>query len=143
MNFHPPADGRWVTQPRDFQIGQQVTLDDGHEWTVRAVSPNFAALVRPVTEADRQAHREAYEEAHWDDELRLADYEELKGEVFYTVLDWRNGRRGPCNLIGQSYGDGTYSEADCARMLAQFEAGDLEVSHRNWVRIRFADEVSA
>lgn len=40
----------------------------------------------------------------------------------------------------QGYGDGSYSEAECARMLAEFEDGDLEVSQRNWVRIEFADD---
>lgn len=136
MNFHPPADGRWAMQPRTFEIGQQVTLDDGHEWAVRAVSPNFAALIRPITDADHREHRE------WQEENDLPD-EDLEGDVFYTVLDWRNGLRGPCNLIGQSYGDGSYSGVDCAAMLAEFEAGELEISHRNWVRIRFADEVAA
>jgi hypothetical protein len=141
MNFHPPADGRWEMQPRDLRIVQQVTLDDGQTWTVKAMTANFVALTRPVTDADRKKHREEYDEANWDSDFD--DYEGLEGDVFYTVLDWRNGLRGPCNLIGQSYGDGDYTEADCARMLADFEAGDLEISHRNWVRISFADEVSA
>lgn len=75
-------------------------------WQVQAVTENFAACVHQVP-------------------FRKA------GEVWYTVLDFRNGRRGPCNLVGQGYGDGTYSEAECAEMLAGFESGDLEVSHRN------------
>ena len=57
-----------------------------------------------------------------------------------SVLDWRNGVRGPCNLIGQGYGDASYSEAECVEMLGRFESGDLEVSQRNWVPIRFTDE---
>jgi hypothetical protein len=57
----------------------------------------------------------------------------------YTVLDWRNGVRGPCNLSGQGWGDGTYTEAECAAMLAGFESGELEVSHRNRVRIEFGE----
>jgi len=60
----------------------------------------------------------------------------------YTVIDWRNGIRGPCNLIGQGYGDGSYSSEQCAEMLTEFEdvrvVGEtewpaLEVSHRNRV----------
>ncbi|MFI5895654.1 hypothetical protein ACIA5D_36720 [Actinoplanes sp. NPDC051513] len=143
MNFHPPADGRWEMTPRALHLGDTVPLaDDANPWTVKAVTKNFAALTRPVTDADRKAHRGAYDEAHWDDDL-ADSYEELEGDVFYTVLDWRNGYRGPCNLIGQSYGDGDYAEAECAAMLAEFEAGDLEISHRNWERIAFADEVAA
>ncbi len=127
----------WVT-PEQWNVGDQVTLaDDDQPWTVRAVTEHFAALARPVTDTDRKAHREAYDEAHWDDDL-APGYEPMEDEVFYTVLDWRNGVRGPCNLVGQGWGDGTYTEAQCAAMLADFERGELEVSHRNWVPIRIA-----
>lgn len=139
MNFHPPTDGSWAMQPRTFQVGTTVTLDDRKEWTVKAVTEHFTALTRPVIDVDRREYREEQAERDLPDEL----IEELEGDVFYTVLDWRNGYRGPCNLIGQSYGDGEYTEVECAAMLAEFEAGDLEISHRNWVRIRFADEVPA
>jgi len=122
-------------EPRNLTVGEQVTLDDLSRWTVKAVTPNFAALTRSVTEADRAEHRDRF-----DDDV---NFEELRGDVFYTVLDWRNGLRGPCNLIGQSYGDGEYTVAECAEMLAEFEAGELEVSHRNWVRLRFFGEVPA
>ncbi len=111
-----PGDGRWAVEPRPLTVGQRVKLaGDRYWWTVKAVTPNFAALTRQA-------------------EFHPA------GTLCYTVLDWRNGVRGPCNLIGQGYGDGSYSEAECAEMLAEFEAGDLEVSQRNWVRIEFADE---
>lgn len=117
-----------------LSVGQQVRFaDDSNPWTVKAISENFAALTRPVTDTDRKRHRDEYYEAYWEDDVD--QYEPLAGDVFYTVLDWRNGLRGPCNLVGQSWGDGTYSEAECAAMLAEFEAGDLEVSHRNHVRI--------
>jgi hypothetical protein len=141
MNLRFPTDGRWAMQPRIFELGDTTLLDtDPNPWTVKAVTANFAALTRPVTDADRQAHREQYEEANWDSEFD--DYEELEGDVFYTVLDWDNGLRGPCNLIGWGYGDGSYSEAECTAMLLAFEDGELEISHRNWERIRFADEAA-
>lgn len=143
MNFHPPADGRWAMQPRDFRISEQVILDDGQPWTVKATTVNFAALTRPITDADRRKDREEYDEAHWDTDPDGVHYEDLDGEIFYTVLDWRNGLRGSCNLIGWGYGDGDYSEADCAKMLADFETGDLEISHRNWTRIRLDDKAVA
>lgn len=104
-------------EPRQFAVGDKVKLDtDRRWWTVKAVTANFAALTRQ------------------------AEFEPA-GTLCYTVLDWRNGVRGPCNLIGQGWGDGSYSEQECAEMLAEFESGDLEVSQRNWVPIRFADEV--
>lgn len=102
-------------------------------WTVQAVSENFVAVVRQTPF-------------------------EPKGYLQYSVIDWRNGVRGPCNMVGQGYGDGTYTVEECTAMLKQFEfdpqtdparvaalaAGrtswvptewHLEVSHRNRVRI--------
>ncbi|AEV86894.1 hypothetical protein ACWT_5876 [Actinoplanes sp. SE50] len=132
MSFHPPADGRWAMQPRLFRIGNTTLLDDDpNPWTVKAVTANFAVLTR-------------LDDPEWEN----GDDDPEDGptsndcDVLYTVLDCRNGYRGPCNLSGWGYGDGTYSEADCAAMLADFEAGDLEISHRNWTRIRFADEAA-
>ena len=83
--------------PIKINVGDRVLLGgDDRWWTVRAVSPNFVACVRQRPFKP-------------------------KGELLYTVLDWRNGVRGPCNLIGQGYGDGTYSEEECAEMLVGFE----------------------
>ncbi len=99
---------------------------DRRWWMVKAVSRHFAALTRQ------------------------AEFERA-GTLCYTVVDWRNGVRGPCDLIGQGYGDGSYSEAECERMLAQFEAPDeqagdpdnyvmpLHVSQRNWLPIEIRD----
>lgn len=103
---------------------------DRRWWTVKAVTANFVALTRQ------------------------AEFEPA-GTLCYTVVDWRNGVRGACNLVGQGWGDGTYTEVECAEMLAGFEAADepidfssdgtapyrlrLEVSQRNWVRIDIAE----
>lgn len=126
----------------ELSVGDRVKLGgDRYWWDVRAVSENFVACVR----------KQPFQRADAEDP-----------EVFYTVLDWRSGVRGPCNLIGQGFGDGTYSEEECAHMLTGFEyvteedpnyieaqrafdAGEvdvvsweapdlqLEVSYRNWV----------
>jgi hypothetical protein len=114
-----------------LEIGQQVHLaGDPYPWTVKAVSEHFAALTRLVEDNER-----GLDDVDWPE---LVDELE-EGTVLYTVLDWRNGVRGPCNLVGQAWGDGTYTEADCAEMLAEFESGDLEISHRNRVRIEFGE----
>jgi hypothetical protein len=112
-------DGRDGVEQLELTIGDRLKLepDARRWWTVQAVSEHFAACVR-------QAPFEA------------------AGVLEYTVLDWRNGVRGPCDLIGQGYGDGSYSGAECDRMLAEFEQprdGDswgLQVSQRNWTRLR-------
>lgn len=104
-------DGSGAVEQQTLTAAQRVKLaGDRRWWTTRAVTEHFAALVRQA-------------------EFQPA------GTYCYTVLDWRNGVRGPCNLIGQGYGDGTYSQAECTRMLAEFEVADLEVSQRNWVPI--------
>lgn len=101
--------------PRQWKVGDRVKLDgDRRWWTVKAVTPNFAALTRQA-------------------EFRPS------GTNCYTVLDWRHGVRGPCDLLGQTYGDGSYSETECFGMLSGFEAGQLQVSQRNWVPIKLVD----
>lgn len=117
-----------------LSVGDRVKLapDTRRWWRVQAVSENFTACVRQL------------------------EFQK-KGTLCYTVLDWRNGVRGPCNLVGQGWGDGSYTEAECAEMLIDFENHDrmqaefakhsvgesfsvdyhaLEVSHRNRVPLR-------
>lgn len=125
-------------EPLPLEVGDLVKLEEGGNvwWHVKAVSENFVAVTRSEF-----------------------------GHVRYTVLDWRNGVRGPCNLIGQGFGDGKYTEEECAEMLTGFEynyendpnyieakraydAGeterctwtspplDLEVSSRNWMPLK-------
>jgi hypothetical protein len=129
---------RGATEATELSVRDKVRLGHGGLdrwwWTVQAVSDNFAACV----------HQAPFQPA---------------GTVWYTVLDWRNGVRGPCNLIGQSWGDGSYSPQECAEMLALFEAHDLvdaklralppgqsleyeltlEVSYRNRVPLQVLD----
>lgn len=97
-----------MSAKRPYMVGDRLLLgpDPRRWWTVRAASDRFTVCVQQVPFQKR-------------------------GTLRYTVLDPENERRGPCNLIGWGYGDGSYSEAECAEMLAEFESGDLEVSHRN------------
>lgn len=123
--------------PLAWTVGETVRLDDGHDWTVQAVTANFAALTRPVTDKDRAADWEQAEEQAAEYEQHPDEFTALGSDstVFYTVIDWRNGVRGPCDLSGGGWGDGTYTPDQCADMLREFESGDLEVSYRNRVRI--------
>lgn len=123
---HYPTDGSMAVTPVALSVGDRVRLDGRTKtWLVQAVSPNFAALVQQVPF-------------------------QPKGSLQYTVLDWRNGVRGPCDLIGQGYGDGSYSESQCADMLLDFEdlsgvraesGTRLSVSQRNWMPIGLVDVV--
>ena len=105
--------------------GQRVRFADTGTrwWTVRAASPRFAVLVQQVPFKPR-------------------------GTMRYTIIDWAQRIRGACNLVGQGYGDGTYSATECAQMLEDLErewkpgpvdALCLEVSHRNRVPLRIAE----
>lgn len=84
---------------------------------------------------------------------RQADFQP-KGVLCYTIIDWERNLRGPCDLSGGGYGDGSYSDDECNSMLkeletgAEIEKGDrhlsldpeergISVSYRNNVPIRF------
>jgi hypothetical protein len=118
-------------------VGDAVKFEgDRRWWTVKATTEHFAALTR------------------------TQDFG--RDGLAYTVIDWEKGVRGPCNLIGQGYGNGVYDDAECVAMLAEFENAltedpamvaalargerswvpsrqELEVSHRNRVRVVIAD----
>lgn len=128
--------GKNPMEPLDLSVGDRIRLDGKRmTWEIRAVSKHFAVAVQNT-----------------------------KHGPAYTVLDWRNGVRGPCDLIGQGYGDGTYSREQCSEMLEGFEYDfekdpsyqeakrkaqeegknswswqpkhfQLNVSHRNWVKL--------
>lgn len=145
---HYPSDGSWAVEPTPMSVEDRVRFDgDRYWWTVAAVSAHFVALVRQA------AFRP-------------------KGNIVYTVVDWRHGVRGPCNLLGQGYDiDGADPASACERMLAGFEydpdrdpaqvaareaalaAGrdswsaprreNLSVSQRNWVRIEVVEHLPA
>lgn len=130
--MHYRTDGSNAVTQIPLNVGDKVKfVDDRRWWTVKGVTEHFAALTRQ------------------------AEFERA-GILCYTVVDWRNGVRGPCDLIGQAWGDGTYSEAECAEMLAAFEAAEdrpeddgapymlkLHVSQRNWVPIEFTEVPAA
>ncbi|MDH6288182.1 hypothetical protein [Rhodococcus opacus] len=59
------------------------------------------------------------------------------GEFVYTVIDWRNGIRGPVNVIGQSCDVST--DEQCRDLLHDLEAGRWEISHRNRVQLDILD----
>jgi hypothetical protein len=61
-----------------------------------------------------------------------------QGSLF-TVLDWRNGIRGSFGGLGRGHGTYTEGTLEFDRMLAEFESGELEISHRNRVRIEFGE----
>lgn len=132
MRYHPEP-----VRPLQLEVNDLLRLREGghpqRRWTVQAVSEHFAVL------------------------MRQTPFRPL-GVLQYTVLDWRNGVRGPCDLIGQGWGDGTYSAKECAEMLVDFEYDDeqdparlaalaagrtswsperwqIHVSQRNWVRL--------
>lgn len=128
MSYYP-TDGSRAVKPIDLATGDRVQLDGDavQWWTVQAVSEHYAACVRPLTRTEHDEYRREYGN-------------EANGPL-YTVLDWRNGVRGPCDLIGQGWGDGTYSREECAAMLAAFEMDDdgIQVSQRNWVPLAILD----
>jgi hypothetical protein len=51
-----------------------------------------------------------------------------KHTVIYTIIDFREGVRGPENLV---FGMGAETDEQCREMLARLESGQSQVSHRN------------
>ncbi len=86
--------------------------DDRCRWQVRATSENFAVCTRQ------------------------ADFRP-RGELFYTVVDFRQNIRGPVNVIGQGWK--TETDEECRELVELVEAGKWAVSHRNRVALSIED----
>jgi uncharacterized membrane protein len=97
-------------EPVALEVGQRVKL--GHDgkrwWTVRAVTDVTAVLTR-------QAEFKA------------------KGELTYTVIDWRLGVRGPANTLGRGWD--VENDESCQRLADQIKSGEWEISQRSWAPI--------
>lgn len=80
-------------------VGTQVRLTgDGRRWwDVRIADERFAILTRQA-------------------EFRPT------GQVCYTILDVREGVRGPCNLIGQGW-SATMADEECRKLLSALQIG--------------------
>lgn len=61
----------------------------------------------------------------------------LKKTVLYSVIDFALGVRGTDNAYNRH---GYTTEEHIARSMQAFEAGEIEVSHRHWEWLRYADE---
>ncbi len=158
------TDGSTAVAPIPLEPGDTADLheDDGTvcRWEVQAVTEHFAALTRPVTDDDRAEIAAEYD--HPDSECPDFDLppgvddtcdhishvsdppDVFEGAVYYTVLDWWNGVRGASDRVFPMWSTtGTYTADECAAMLADFEAGTVRVSQRNWTPIRFAAQQPA
>lgn len=92
--------------------GQRIRFaDDRHWWTIQAT------------------------DQRWIIAVRQADFRP-KGVLCYTIVDTASGIRGACNLIGQGWGDGSYSVTECEEMLAALRLGQTPLSERGWTVIK-------
>lgn len=99
-----------TTATAPLEIGSTTTfVGDRFAWTVRAVQGQWAIVTR-------QAQFRA------------------KGTMLYSIIDTKAGVRGPCNRVGQGWGDGSYDDAQVASMMSELVAGKLEISGRNNVK---------
>ncbi|MFZ2174605.1 MAG: hypothetical protein WAW17_11310 [Rhodococcus sp. (in: high G+C Gram-positive bacteria)] len=99
-----------------------IPLDPGG-WIRFAIEPDRPYTVRAISE-------------HFVVCTRQRDFA-TNGDFVYTVIDWRNGIRGPINVIGQSVGVST--DEQCRDLLHDLEAGRWEISHRNRVQLDILD----
>lgn len=54
-----------------------------------------------------------------------------KGAKYHTIIDFNQGIRGDDNMVFHS---GYDTKELCEQRLAEFESGELEISHRNNVK---------
>ena len=102
------------TTPIPLDLGARIRfgLEPRRPYTVRALSEHFVVCTRQGDFA-------------------------TQGEFVYTVIDWRNGIRGPINAIGQSCDVST--DERCYDLLDYLETGRWEISHRNRVQLDILD----
>lgn len=62
------------------------------------------------------------------------------GTLWYAIIDRTDRVRGAVDLLGGGWGDGTYSDQQCAELLSALQAGQVEVSHRNRVPLNITDQ---
>ncbi|TQC40102.1 hypothetical protein EEB14_56490 [Rhodococcus sp. WS4] len=98
--------------PLDAGAGIRFGIEPRRPYIVRAISENFVVCTRRCDFA-------------------------TSGELVYTVIDWRNGIRGPVNVIGHSCDVST--DERCRDLLDDLEAGRWEISHRNRVQLDILD----
>ncbi|CAG7633253.1 hypothetical protein HGB39_28315 [Rhodococcus opacus] len=100
------------TPPIPLDVGGRIRfgLEPRRPYTVRALSEHFVVCTRPRDFA-------------------------TTGDFVYTVIDWRNGIRGPIN--GQVADVST--DERCRDLLHDLEAGRWEISHHNRVQLDILD----
>lgn len=125
-----------MTAPHvDLQIGNRVRfVGDRRWWLVQATDARWVVLTRQ------------------------ADFRPA-GELLYTIIDWQEDVRGPCDLLGQGWDFHPTTVTDDAERLlralqyrvevhARLDAGEVsvtmeetstEVSHRNRVPIAIVE----
>jgi len=94
----------WVSEYDTLRLGGHGSVTAW--WTVRCALGHFAVVTRQA----------AFHP---------------KGTLEYAAIDFDRKVRGPVNLIGGGYGDGTLSDAEVWRMLAELLAGEIAVTYRN------------
>lgn len=90
-------------------VGAKIRFaEEKQAYTVRASNVAFAVCTKPMN---------------------------AKKTVLYTVIDWRENRRGTENLV---LGFGAETDEQCAEMLERLTQGESEVSSRNTVPLNIA-----
>lgn len=89
-----------------LEVGSRVKFaGEKQRFTVQAASERFAVCTKPFNP---------------------------RRSVIYTIVDFEQGIRGTENLI---FCAGFETREDCLEALARLEAGETQVSRRNWVSL--------
>lgn len=107
-----------------LDVGTKIKFANERMWyTVQASNVAFSVCTKPLNRIVKlgQYGIKKYGKAYRHEKT-----------VIYTVIDWRDRRRGTENLI---FGMGAETCKLCEEMLTRLTSGESEVSYRNYVMV--------
>ncbi len=105
-------------------------------FTVMAQSKRFAILSRKLDKKEDEDILQDLAELMYYANLDVA-FEKNKDEPIYTIIDFKEGVRGPDNLSLRA--TDYFSEDDCAEALKSLHSGELGISRRHRIPFSMAD----
>lgn len=129
--YHENCDGKinW-DQPHKLMVGQQIYfVGEKLPMKLRAMGERFAVCTRPLNKRqDADLLKFEVERGAYNSFTNA--FNELKGDLVYSCLDFVEKRKAPHNLIFNGYD--FKDNKDCAQLLKDLESGETELSGRNY-----------
>ena len=118
-------------EKREIKAGNKIFFtNDKQPMEVIALSERYAVCVRSMDLEDdfELLAFEVERGAYYDSKDA---YEDLKDSPIYSILDFKENRRGPDNYIFGMYD--YWSKEDCELCIKDLESGQVEISRRHGI----------